>query len=197
MRHMSTVNPPAAVLTRRFGEGARATIVAAAVSTSLVAATLPAPAFAADCLSSNPVDWPVASRPYVLVAVSTSASLASPVATANACAFENTLLGHTRCALKRAFQSYAGRVNFGLASSARTMAACASSCFTNCAYGDHAGNAAGDATLCPSGAGCGAEPDPTAPGSSSRAGGRIVVPIAADSGGVNTANVSDMVSWVD
>ncbi len=160
---------------------------------SLVAAlsSTMAQAQPASCLSPDSSQWPARSKPYFLIIFDTSGSQttnASP-AIGNSCgigATGVTRLDHARCALRNLFSEYGGRANFGLMGLARVMSQCSSACFTSCTYANYTGNNGN--------AGCG-------PGSgTTRAGGRIVVPIGADdywNAPAQPTNVPQLLTWVD
>ena len=159
------------------------------------------------CLSPDPAMWPPPAKPYFMVAFDTSGSMSDAVATNNSCGYANDRLGHGRCAVKNTFLAFGGEANFGLSSFARVMsncsaAVCNNACITGAGAGtfqSFTGNAA--ATVNPNCGnpwpGCGPEPGALAD-SSTRAGGRVLVPILSDLGpqppGGNTA---ELVSWVD
>ncbi|MEW5855745.1 MAG: hypothetical protein AB2A00_43625 [Myxococcota bacterium] len=67
----------------------------------------------ASCLSSDPGDWPMPSRPYFMLAVDTSGSLVTDVGSNSTCGLGATRVGHLRCALRSAVQAFAGEVNLG------------------------------------------------------------------------------------
>ena len=71
----------------------------------LAAAAFAEPAGAAEpaaCLSQNPADWPAPSRPYFMLAIDTSGSMAEPVASANSCGYApNDRNASSRHAMRR------------------------------------------------------------------------------------------------
>lgn len=172
----------------------------AALTVSVVCAfgTL-APAYAepASCLSPDPNQWPTPAKPYFMVIFDTSTSMTTSVATSNTCGFPNNRLGHGRCALRNMTKTFTGLAHFGLASYARSQTGCSGSCFSGCTYADLPDNAAGDPSACPTGAGCGAEPNPAAPFSSSRAGANILVPLVVDSTTATATNLAQVLSYDD
>jgi len=143
----------------------------------------------AACLDPNPAKWPEPSRPYFMIAFDTSGSMTTTVSSSNSCAYPNNRLGHGRCAVKNTVQAFAGEVRFGLASYARQMTNCGSTCFSGCQYSNLPNNSAGSSCTI----GCGPEPNPTSD-SSTRAGANILVPLAPDS---QPTNATQVLSWVD
>jgi MYXO-CTERM domain-containing protein len=103
------------------------------------------------CLSTNPTDWPAASRPYFMLAVDTSSSMTActtpatqwpascdPVAPGyalNACGLEPTRLNDAKCALYSTVLGFAGQVNFGLATYATKLESCPAACSEQCVSG--------------------------------------------------------------
>ena len=69
----------------------------------------------ASCLSPDPAQWPSPSKPYFMMIVDTSGSMATGVAGNNSCGYPNDRIGHARCAVKNTVQAFSGQVNFGLA----------------------------------------------------------------------------------
>jgi len=83
----------------------------------------------ASCLSTNPADWPPSAKPYFLVIVDTSGSMAACTnpettwpttcptnAPLNSCGWTPTRVADARCALRNTLYAFAGQANFGLAS---------------------------------------------------------------------------------
>lgn len=101
---------------------ARRALSALLMATGAASWILYAPAEAAaqepaECLSSDPSQWPSPSKPYFLVAFDTSGSMASSVSGSLSCAgFPTNRIGHARCALRNTVQAFAGEVNLGLMS---------------------------------------------------------------------------------
>ncbi|GEM_PF-877653 len=131
------------------------------------------------CLSMSPTDWPMPAKPYVLILADTSYAMDNVVTQDNTCGYPKTKNGHLRCALKNIFQNWSGYVRFGLMTFAVGLSNCSESCFTGCSYTPFPGDSSG----------CGPEPDPVASNSSSRRGGNLVVPVAAEGGPTNIAQV--------
>jgi hypothetical protein len=110
-----------------------------------------APAAAAEdaaCLSPDPNLWPKPSKPYFLVIVDTSGSMAActnpptvwpttcPVgATNNSCGWQPMRVNDAKCALRNTVQAFSGEVNFGLASFSQKIENCPAAC----AVGNDAG----------------------------------------------------------
>ncbi len=161
------------------------------------------------CLSTNPADWPAPSKPYFMIAFDTSGSMDSTVSgAANSCGYENTRLGHGRCAVRNTVRAFS-QANFGLASFARELVNCnptaPGTCATGttttgglgvgCAVQDLPNNSGG--TSCS--AGCGNE---AAGGtnSSNRRGANILEPMQQDNYWAATpapTNVPSLLEWVD
>jgi MYXO-CTERM domain-containing protein len=81
-------------------------------------ATLPpklAYAEPAACLSPDPAQWPSPSKPYFMVIVDSSGSMANHVNGSNSCGYESNRIGHARCAVKNTVSAFSGEVNFGIA----------------------------------------------------------------------------------
>lgn len=148
-----------------------------------LATNTPASAEPASCLSSDASQWPNPAKPYFMVVVDTSSSMAT-AAPPNSCGYPANRLGLVRCALHNAFKSYSGLAHFGLASLARQQLNCpGASCFAGCTYADFPGNV-GDP-------GCGPQPGGT------RAGANILVPLPVDSPNAAAGNVSQLLTWTD
>lgn len=157
----------------------------------IVGATL-SPAHAQSCLSSDPSQWPNPAKPYFMVVFDTSGSMTQTVAPPNTCGFPNDRLGHGRCALRNIVKTFTGLAHFGLASYARAQTGCSAGCFGGCAYANLPNEAPGDSCS----VGCGAEPNPAAPFSSSRAGANILVPLNADDP-LSASNLTQLLSYDD
>jgi hypothetical protein len=155
-------------------------------ATALVlAAAAAAPAAAQTCTSPDPADWPLPSKPYVLVIADTSGSMANAVTAASTCGFGSTRSAHLRCALHDVFEAWAGRVSFGLATFATRLGGCDAAC-TTCVMSNYSGNTRG--TGCGSGAGATA------------AGANIRVPLVPDAFWTSpppASNLPSLRSWVD
>lgn len=145
------------------------------------------------CLSSDPTQWPHPAKPYFMVVFDTSSSMTSAVGTSNTCGFPSDRLGHGRCALRNVLKAFTGLAHFGLATYARAQSGCSGACFGSCTYSNLPGESAGDGCS----GGCGAEPNPAAPNSSSRAGANILVPINFDDPNMVTTNLTDILSYDD
>jgi len=154
---------------------------ASAVLASTVAVVglllVPSSAWAQNCASTNPADWPPPARPYFMIAFDTSGSMGSDVGTMdNSCGYAplRDRVSHGRCAVWNTILAFAGLANFGLATFPRTYE-CSGSCYSSCSLGG---------SSCGSGSG------------TSRAGALIRVPIEPDRSG-QTSNVSQLLTWVD
>jgi hypothetical protein len=89
----------------------------------LAGASLVAAAEPATCLSNDPSVWPAPSKPYFMVILDNSGSMSGAVGgAAPSCGYENTRIGHARCALQQTIQAFSGEVNFGLATYAWQLA---------------------------------------------------------------------------
>ncbi len=156
---------------------------------------LPATASAepAACLSPNPSAWPQPSKPYFMIAIDSSNKMNTAAGSPSSCTgFGSTLLGHGRCAVRNTALAFGGQVNLGLATGARVMTGCSSTCFTNCAFSDFPGNSGNP--------GCGPEPNPADPLSTSRQGASVVVPLAPDdywNMPPTGSNLPTVLSWAD
>ncbi|MBE7483864.1 MAG: hypothetical protein HS104_28355 [Polyangiaceae bacterium] len=122
----------------------RASGLALAGWAALAAAPKPAAAQEdAKCLSPDPSVWPKPQRPYFLVVVDTSGSMAACTnpATAwpqtcadvgggvnNSCGWQPLRVNDAKCALRNTIQAFAGEANFGLASFSRTISGCPAAC---------------------------------------------------------------------
>jgi hypothetical protein len=176
----------------RGNDGARA--MSALLLFAAIAFGTLSSAHAQNCLSSDPSQWPNPAKPYFMVVFDTSGSMTQTVATPNTCGFSpNDRLGHGRCALRNVVKTFTGLAHFGLASYARSQSGCTGgACFTGCTYANLPNDAAGDSCS----GGCGAEPNPAAPSSSSRAGANILVPLNADSA-TSASNLVQLLSYDD
>src|SRR4051812_5960495 len=73
------------------------------------------------CLSPDPAQWPAPAKPYFMLAVDTSRSMATPTPLVGVPVFPScpgypaTRNGHERCALLNTIQAFSGQVNFGMA----------------------------------------------------------------------------------
>ncbi|AKT39763.1 MopE-related protein [Chondromyces crocatus] len=190
------------------------TVALAGVASALTA-LVSSPAHAQyDCSSPNPAHWPPPAKPYFMLAMDTSGSMTITVNGNNSCAYPNDRLGHGRCAIRKTVQAFSGQANFGLATFARRMLTCTgnqSPCqfinpnpFTHlCTYADLPNNSGGDQGNPNNGAGltcdsgCGWEPTPGAPNSSTRRGANILVPLPQDIGLNPPSNVADLLAYVD
>ncbi len=97
----------------------------------------------ASCLSPNPADWPAPAKPYFMVIVDTSGSMAActnpqtawPQTCAdvggginNSCGWQPLRVNDAKCALRNTLYAFAGEANFGLASFSRTTTSCPTAC---------------------------------------------------------------------
>ncbi|HYH99439.1 MopE-related protein [Hyalangium sp.] len=132
-----------------------------------------------------------------MIIADSSGAMSTAIASNNSCDYPNDRLGHMRCALTKTLPPYDGRVSMGLASFARRMTNCpAGACnpgMSGCTFQSLTGDAAG--LTCSSG--CGPEPAPAAPSSSSRAGANILVPMLRDTTPTPPSNMSELLSWLD
>ncbi len=167
-----------------------------ALGGALAAAVYSPPASAqepAACLSPDPAQWPAASKPYFMLAIDTSGSMTTGVASGNSCGYApNDRNAHSRCAMKNTVQAFSGEVNFGLATFAVIQNSCSGACYNNCQYFCFQAevNTTG---LC---AGCGPRPGNAA----TRAGAFIRVPMLQDhfwSTPPDPPNVAQLISWAD
>jgi MYXO-CTERM domain-containing protein len=113
----------------------------------------------------------------------------APVTT-DACGYGTTKLSHARCAVATAFTSYAGRVNFGLASFPHRATGCSGACFTGCTTE----TPPGDNSV------CGPITTDTTLGVSVHAGGYVRTPITKDHYWLappDASNVASLVAQVD
>jgi hypothetical protein len=175
-------------MTIRFRTAPRVALATFVVGLGLLASRTTMAEDAA-CRSTNPVDWPAASKPYFMIIVDTSGSMLSCTSDAsnyvftgsngskscpstapkNSCGLEPTRLNDAKCALQNTINAFGGQVNFGLAVFANRLsgcnagAACGDSCTTsngNCLPNFDAGvNAYGEYYK---GAGCEINPAPGA-----------------------------------
>jgi MYXO-CTERM domain-containing protein len=148
------------------------------------------------CLSPDPSQWPAPAKPYFMLAVDTSSSMAEslpfPCSSADggvcpppaACpTYPGNRNGSERCALQQTVQAFGGQVNFGLSGMALQQSGCTPtcncdiagpfSCFTNCTtYTPYTGDTTN---------GCGPATNPI-PGlaAATRQGANILVPMLED-----------------
>jgi uncharacterized protein (TIGR03382 family) len=148
------------------------------------------------CLDSDPSQWPVRAKPYVLLIADSSNGAATPVLDVNSqpvypsCAgYPATYGGHMRCAISQITKQLAGQVNFGLMQYASKLNCSSSSCASGCTVDGLAAGATPSAT-------CGAEPT-SQPNDEDRRGGRIVLPISTDDRLQTTNDLPQLLSWVD
>ena len=186
----------------------RAFVTLGAVGLSLGAST---EVEAQNCASQNPADWPAAAKPYFLLLVDTSGSMAgaggqvldgggNPLNTS--CTVGGVNYGtdrraHARCAVRNTILAYSGQVNFGMATFARTQTNCMNlvngACnFASCTYGEVSGASPSN---CFGNIGCGPEPS-NQPNSAARAGSLIRVPMLQDIGSP-ASNVNSLLTWVN
>src|SRR5262245_35361877 len=153
----------------------------------------------ASCLSPNPSAWPAPSKPYFMIALDTSGSMISTVATANSCGYPNTRMGHAKCAIKNMVQAYSGEVKFGLSQFAAFMTGCGASCYGNASNAPQPGcdincyNA--EIVQFGSCAGCGPMDNVANPATAR--GGRVLVGLTPDTLPPPASNVPAIVQWVD
>ena len=148
------------------------------------------------CLSTDPSQWPAPAKPYFMLAVDTSSSMATPVPVAGpplfpSCAgYPANRNGHERCALQQTIQAFSGQVNFGMAGMALTQHSCSASCFSGCGYTAFPGDPVQTSPMY----GCG-------PGSTTtRQGANILVPMLQDHFWTNPpalSNVPQLLQQVD
>jgi MYXO-CTERM domain-containing protein len=190
-------------MTIRFRTAPRVALATFVVGLGLLASRTTMAEDAA-CRSTNPVDWPAASKPYFMIIVDTSGSMAyctNPAANAacksgntnvNSCGLLTNRINDAKCAMQQAVNAYAGQVNFGLATYAKTPSGCNDAC-GNCSYsGANCGNE-------PACSGNGAIPNNGLPSGWSN-GGRIVVPLPKDptwGAAAPASNVGELLKWFD
>jgi len=119
-------------------------LAAAAASVQPASAQEPAA-----CLSTNPSDWPAPSRPYFMILVDTSGSMASCTTPPsvypaecnqaaagyklNSCGMIPNRINDAKCALRQTIQAFSGEANFGLATFASYLSGCqAGACTSDC-----------------------------------------------------------------
>ncbi|MBX3130588.1 MAG: hypothetical protein KF718_27970 [Polyangiaceae bacterium] len=122
---------------------ARAGAAALVGLAALAVAARPALAQPYDCNSPNPAMWPPPAKPYFMVVVDTSGSMAActnpqtawPQTCAdvgggvnNSCGWQPLRVNDAKCALRNTLWAFAGEANFGLASFSRTLTGCPSAC---------------------------------------------------------------------
>jgi hypothetical protein len=180
----------------------------ASTALALAASFLPgmptAAAEPAACLSPDPSKWPAPSRPYFMLVVDNSGSMAATVTTGtNSCGFQHNRIGDARCAVKNLIGAYGGEVNFGLATYAwrescpagsYTCSTCdqTTGCFTNASC--TAQYTPGDDSF------CGPLTTESALGISVHAGGYVAVPLVQDNywnPPLNTTNFTSLFNLVD
>ncbi len=192
---------------KRFHRLGRATI---SVLSAMVGLSTTANAFAQDCFSNDPADWPAPARPYFLLAVDTSGSMNS-AATPNSCKeangfssdYPDTRIGAARCAITKTVEAFSGQVNFGLMTFAYSITGngldpCPdnmSSTANGCAWSNYEGNV--------SYSGCGPRNGDILPGAASntykrRRGGTILVALQQDQNPPQSpGNFGDILGWAD
>jgi putative metal-binding protein len=187
---------------------ALATLTALAAFVAPASGACPSPAEPASCLSPDPAQWPAPSKPYFMIAVDTSGSMAQNVvpAVTNSCGFGapggTDRITHARCALRNTIQAFSGQVHMGLSTFNTVLAGCNPTCYqppvvfgppkTGC--GSRV--IPGDTSL----TGCGPEPDPSQPFSADRRGANILVPMQKDdfwSSPSQPSNLAALLSYVD